>query len=111
MSKKILQKCIEELKSETFRKDYVLGMLETLVDSDSVVPFPHPTGGHQIGYRESGTTAYKTPAPIDWSAPAVSPENMADHIAAGAEAEAARNSNLIERELITETNIVLNSGR
>lgn len=28
----ILQKCLDELNKETFRKDYVIGMLETLIN-------------------------------------------------------------------------------
>ncbi len=34
MNKKIIQKLIDELKAESFRKDYVLGILETLLDSE-----------------------------------------------------------------------------
>jgi hypothetical protein len=35
MNKNILQKCVEELKKETFSKEYVLGMLETMIEIDS----------------------------------------------------------------------------
>ncbi len=42
MNGTILQKCLDELKKDTdFRKDYVIGMLETLIemsDSPKVVP-------------------------------------------------------------------------
>ncbi len=36
MNTKILQKCIDELNKETFSKDRVLGMLETLVEMQQV---------------------------------------------------------------------------
>lgn len=32
MSTKILQKCVDELRKEQFSKEFVLGMLETLID-------------------------------------------------------------------------------
>ncbi len=41
MNGTILQKCLDELKKEDFRKDYVIGMLETLIemsDAPKVVP-------------------------------------------------------------------------
>ncbi len=38
----ILSKCIEELKKDDFRKDYVLGMLETLVAMEPTRIFTHP---------------------------------------------------------------------
>ena len=45
----ILSKCVEELKKETPRIDYVLGMLETLIDMEkpSVMQNPifNPTSG------------------------------------------------------------------
>jgi len=31
MNTQILQKCVDELKKETFSKEYVLGMLETII--------------------------------------------------------------------------------
>lgn len=34
MHTKILEKCLEELRKDTPRKDYVIGMLETLVEMD-----------------------------------------------------------------------------
>lgn len=37
MNTPILKKCIEELQKESFRKDYVLGMLETLVEMQSSI--------------------------------------------------------------------------
>lgn len=35
MHTKILEKCLEELRKDDPRKDYVIGMLETLVEMDS----------------------------------------------------------------------------
>lgn len=35
MNTKILQKCVEELSKENFKKDYVLGMLETVIEMSS----------------------------------------------------------------------------
>lgn len=32
MNISVLKKCLEELQKENFRKDYVVGMLETLID-------------------------------------------------------------------------------
>lgn len=32
MNTKILQKCVEELKKEIYSKEYVLGMLETVIE-------------------------------------------------------------------------------
>lgn len=32
----ILQKCLDELNKETFRKDYVIGMLETLIEMQGI---------------------------------------------------------------------------
>lgn len=31
MNTQILQKCVDEMKKETFSKEYVLGMLETII--------------------------------------------------------------------------------
>jgi hypothetical protein len=50
MNTKIIQKCIEELKKETFSKEYVLGMLETYVEmsgdnSPKVMPFNYGSTG------------------------------------------------------------------
>lgn len=45
MHTKILEKCLDELRKDDPRKDYVIGMLETLVDmnttSAGVVVRPH----------------------------------------------------------------------
>jgi hypothetical protein len=38
---KILEKAITELKKEDFKKDYVLGMLETLVEMQSAPQVEH----------------------------------------------------------------------
>ncbi len=38
MNTQILQKCVEELKKKEFSKEYVLGMLETLIAIDSPSP-------------------------------------------------------------------------
>jgi hypothetical protein len=35
MNTKILQKCVEELKKETYSKEYVLGMLETIIEMNN----------------------------------------------------------------------------
>ena len=32
MNTSILKKCLDELNKDTFRKDYVIGMLETMID-------------------------------------------------------------------------------
>ena len=32
MNNSIIKKCLDELQKETFRRDYVIGMLETLYD-------------------------------------------------------------------------------
>lgn len=48
MNTSILKKCIDELQQDTFRKDYVLGMLETLYEMQeerpSVIPAAQPSG-------------------------------------------------------------------
>jgi hypothetical protein len=52
MNTKIIQKCIEELKKETFSKEYVLGMLETFVEmSGSNLATPQYTPN----YNPNGT--------------------------------------------------------
>ncbi len=38
MNTKILQKCVEELKKDTYSKEYVLGMLETFIDLAGGIP-------------------------------------------------------------------------
>lgn len=38
MNRKTIQKFIDEVNKETFRKDYVLGMLETLLESLPIEP-------------------------------------------------------------------------
>ena len=58
MNTQILQKCIEELKQDKPKIDYILGMLETVVAmSNNVLPTyppiysnPNGTGGNGIGY-------------------------------------------------------------
>lgn len=55
MNKNILQKCIDALKNEKPNIDYVLGMLETLVemsDTPTLASFPTPIP----------TQVYKAPA-------------------------------------------------
>lgn len=42
MYKNILQKCIDELNKEPHKIDKVLGMLETLVEMDSIQPTSYP---------------------------------------------------------------------
>lgn len=46
MNSKILQKCVEELKKDTFSKEYVLGMLETIIEMQkpSVPDYPFIPG-------------------------------------------------------------------
>lgn len=36
MNVQILQKCVDELKKETFSKEYVLGMLETIIAMSAI---------------------------------------------------------------------------
>jgi len=45
MNTNILQKCVDELKKDTFSKEYVLGMLETLIvmSSDKKVQVTYDT--------------------------------------------------------------------
>ena len=43
MNSKILQKCVEELKKDTYSKEYVLGMLETLIEMQSTPTYPVST--------------------------------------------------------------------
>lgn len=40
MNNNILKKCLEELNKKDFRKDYVIGMIETLVDVSTGQPTP-----------------------------------------------------------------------
>ncbi len=35
MNTNILKKCVDELKKDTFSKEYVLGMLETIIEMSS----------------------------------------------------------------------------
>lgn len=47
MNTKILQKCVEELKKDTFSKEYVLGMLETLIEMQDTTPkYTYSTAGY-----------------------------------------------------------------
>ena len=43
----IIKKCLDELAKDEFRKDYVIGLLESYYEMESgrqpVVPFPHST--------------------------------------------------------------------
>lgn len=41
MNISVLKKCLEELQKESFRKDYVIGMLETLIELNHEVILPH----------------------------------------------------------------------
>ena len=57
----ILSKCVDELKKETPRIDYVLGMLETLIDMEkplmTISPsFPHQGQTMLAGNPTAGTT-------------------------------------------------------
>lgn len=46
MNTSILTKCLEELNKENFRKDYVIGMLETLIELSATKSFdPRPPMG------------------------------------------------------------------
>lgn len=47
MNNKILQKCIDELNKEDFSKQYVLGMLETIIEMN-VQPLIYPIQNEQI---------------------------------------------------------------
>ncbi len=38
MNTNILKKCLDELNKDNPRKDYVIGMLETLVDTQNQIP-------------------------------------------------------------------------
>lgn len=54
MNGRILQKCVEELKKDSFSKEYVLGMLETLIEMQA----PHET----VTYSYSPTVPVGVPA-------------------------------------------------
>lgn len=41
MNTRILEKCLAELQKEEFRKDYVIGMLETLIETLPASTTPH----------------------------------------------------------------------
>lgn len=98
MNKILLQKCVEELTSKTFRKDYVLGLLEgmlstmegqVLVTPHNVVPVrPITSIPNQVPTTPNGHT---------W--------------ADNADQSLASMAHLIEKDLDSETNISLNSGR
>lgn len=45
---KILQKCVEELNKENFSREYVLGMLETIIEMNGGIVEPIPLGTSQI---------------------------------------------------------------
>lgn len=51
MKNKILQKCVEELKKDTPKIDYVLGMLESVIELSEVYvnPFSSTTSGQASG--------------------------------------------------------------
>lgn len=68
MNTKILQKCVDEMKKDTFSKEYVLGMLETLIEMQETVVLPHPF--NHTGVRGE---QYTTPAPDPVIADLVNP--------------------------------------
>jgi hypothetical protein len=62
MNPKILQKCVEELKKETFSKEYVLGMLETVIEmSGGLVQIAAPYNG--VATTVSGVPPTTTTVP------------------------------------------------
>lgn len=63
----ILSKCIEELNKETFRKDYVLGMLETLVEMNEPMGNRLAVGTPDFGSGNGGSNP-SSPAEDDEAA-------------------------------------------
>lgn len=49
MNTTILQKCLDELNKEDFRKDYVVGMLETLIEMQTAAEVTNRLPSIQIG--------------------------------------------------------------
>jgi hypothetical protein len=103
MNKTILKKCIEELsKEDAFRKDYVLGMLETLYET--VEPIRPISGTGTALIPNFSTFPHATVSnPLNSDDPAF-------YFANKAEAEAIATAGLIEKEFVTETNINLDQG-
>lgn len=101
MYKNIIKKCLDELAKDKPNTDYIRGMLEsvyeTMEPAKPMVPAPMPMPN----------MPNITPPFI----PTVSVEDKAEFDALAAEAETARMSGLIEKDLRTESHISLNSGR
>ena len=51
MNTNILQKCVDELKKEDFKKDYVLGLLEAVIEMNKI-------------NKETPITIHETKTPI-----------------------------------------------
>lgn len=73
MNTKIIQKCIEELKKDTFSKEYVLGMLETYVEMSGGVSSTQ----YSIG------TPYIPTAPMNYTSSNVDEEIVPDAVRVG----------------------------
>lgn len=62
MNTNILKKCVEELRKDDFKKDYVLGMLETIIEISEINHKP------PVNIINNQTTPYKidetTPEPV-----------------------------------------------
>lgn len=106
MNKNVLKKCIDELGKEKPRLDYVLGALETLYDSSSsglAQTQSQPTTISPFMQKEGKIWA-------DSGLPIKTAETDPQSIADTADRDAFRTMGLIEKELSTETNIVLDNG-
>lgn len=57
MNTNILNKCVEELKKENPKLDYVLGMLETIIEMSQVVTVNNPTNQTQTYPSTNATFA------------------------------------------------------
>jgi len=56
MNTSILQKCVEELKKSEPKIDYILGMLETVIEMSGVVVTSTPVVPNTVYIQATGTT-------------------------------------------------------
>lgn len=56
MNTSILQKCVEELKKDSPKIDYILGMLETVIEMSGNAVVSTPTMPNTVYIQATGTT-------------------------------------------------------
>lgn len=69
MNTNILKKCVEELKKEEFKKEYVIGMLETLIEMSPTHPVAIPNNTYHNVSETTPTRADEQIPPFLKSGP------------------------------------------